>query len=155
MNQFYVNISLYAQVSLNELEAERDQLTGRLAAADTEAVGLRAAADENAASQATIADLTRKNAFLFEEIARERLRLESKITTLAERCDAQTAETAGLTAALESVQSENGQLSSYKRQVSQAWRVQKGAEGLRGLWCRFRLHRPKKFTVDYIVSKDM
>jgi len=105
------------QVSLNELEAERDQLAERLAALDEEAVGLRQAADENSALQASVADLTRKNEFLFEEIARERLRLESKITTLAEKCEAAAAEKTALKSALESVHEENVQLTSYKRQV--------------------------------------
>ena len=41
-------------------------------------------------------DLTKKNQFLFEELARERLRLESKIETLAEQAETRRRELAAV-----------------------------------------------------------
>ena len=91
------------QVSLDEAETERDELRGRLTdlSGRVALVGQLEAANEDLTNQ--VADLTRKNEFLFEEIAKERLRLESKITTLAEKLEEQSIQRQTASADLESL----------------------------------------------------
>jgi len=62
-------------------------------------------------------DLTKKNEFLFGEIAKERVRLEAKIETLAESLEEKKKEYSIKEFEVNQLQSENLQLISYKRQV--------------------------------------
>merc|ERR1712226_1787015 len=64
-----------------------------------------------------VEELTKKNEFLFGEIAKERVRLESKVETLAEALDAKKKEYSIKEFEVSQLQSENLQLISYKRQV--------------------------------------
>ena len=88
---------LCVQVSLNDLEAERDQLTRTAAELKSQLVSLGDVAEERSRLAEEVAGLNKKNQFLFEELARERLRLESKIETLAEQGETRRRELAAVT----------------------------------------------------------
>ena len=105
------------QVSLNEAETELDELRVSTASLQAEVAVVRELEAANEELNLQVADLTRKNEFLFEEIAKERLRLESKITTLAEHLEQQSQEKQAASADIESLKSENFELAHYKRQV--------------------------------------
>jgi hypothetical protein len=74
-----------AQVSLNDTEAERESLLRQVGELEAGLTSLQPLAEERARLAEEVASLNKKNQFLFEELARERLRLESKIETLAEQ----------------------------------------------------------------------
>ncbi len=74
-----------AQVSLNDTEAERESLLRQVGELEAGLASLQPLAEERARLAEEVASLNKKNQFLFEELARERLRLESKIETLAEQ----------------------------------------------------------------------
>jgi hypothetical protein len=74
-----------AQVSLNDTEAERESLVRQVGELEAGLASLQPLAEERARLAEEVASLNKKNQFLFEELARERLRLESKIETLAEQ----------------------------------------------------------------------
>ena len=94
-----------------------------------------------------VKELTRKNEFLFEELAKERLRLESKLTTLAEKLEKESQERLSVAAELEATQSENNQLSSYKRQVLMLEQEKKELETqLVTLTVESRLQKPRAVT---------
>jgi hypothetical protein len=80
-------MSIYpmAQVSLNDTEAERESLLRQVGELEAGLASLQPLAEERARLAEEVAALNKKNQFLFEELARERLRLESKIETLAEQ----------------------------------------------------------------------
>ncbi len=72
-------------MSLNDTEAERESLLRQVGELEAGLACLQPLAEERARLAEEVASLNKKNQFLFEELARERLRLESKIETLAEQ----------------------------------------------------------------------
>merc|ERR1719410_3331832 len=64
-----------------------------------------------------VADFKKKNEFLFEEIAKERLKLETRIETLLENLDEKKKEYSIKEFEVNQLQKENSDLTSYKRQV--------------------------------------
>jgi len=105
------------QVSLNDVEAERDQLSKNLSTLESQNKELNKVNDLNENLRIEVAELTKKNEFLFSEIAKERLRLESKIETLAESLEDKKKEYSIKEFEVSQLQSENSDLTSYKRQV--------------------------------------
>jgi septal ring factor EnvC (AmiA/AmiB activator) len=90
------NVAVIFQVSLNDMEAERDGLASRTADLEARLAGLEAVDEERQRLAEEVAALNKKNQFLFEELARERLRLESKIETLAEQSESRRRELAAV-----------------------------------------------------------
>jgi len=135
------------QVSVNDLESERDQLAGQAETLAAEAEALSSVHQANTRLEEEVKELTRKNEFLFEELAKERLRLESKLTTLAEKLEKESQERLAVAAELEATQSENNQLSSYKRQVLMLEQEKKELETqLVTLTVESRLQKPRAVT---------
>jgi cell division protein FtsB len=79
------------------MEAERDQLSARTADLEARLASLEAVEAERQQLAEEVAGLNKKNQFLFEELARERLRLESKIETLAVQSESRRRELAAVT----------------------------------------------------------
>jgi len=105
------------QVSLNDVEAERDQLSKNVASLESHNAELSKVNEHNKNLRLEVAELTKKNEFLFDEIAKERLRLESKIEILAESLEDKKKEYSIKEFEVSQLQSENSDLTSYKRQV--------------------------------------
>ena len=105
------------QVQLNETESEREQAECGLAAAQANNAQLSAVHAQNERLRTEVAELTRKNEFLFEEIAKERLKLESRIERLAEDLEAKRKEFTIKEFEVTQLQKENTDLTSHKRQV--------------------------------------
>jgi len=105
------------QVALGETESERDRLLGKVGNLETSNNELIKTHDINEKLEEEINDLQKKNEFLFEEIAREKLRLEAKLETLAEQLDEKTKECSISSFQLTQLESENSQLNGYKRSV--------------------------------------
>merc|ERR1719410_1523546 len=64
-----------------------------------------------------VADFKKKNEFLFEEIAKEKLKLETRIETLMENLDEKKKEYSVKEFEVTQLLKENSDLTSYKRQV--------------------------------------
>jgi len=105
------------QVSLNDIEAERDQLSRNLKTMESQNNELNKVNEHNENLRFEVAELTKKNEFLFAEIAKERLRLESKIETLVDSLEEKKKEYSIKEFEVSQLQTENSDLTSYKRQV--------------------------------------
>eukprot|EP00090_Calanus_glacialis_P045752 TRINITY_DN8694_c0_g1_i1.p1 TRINITY_DN8694_c0_g1~~TRINITY_DN8694_c0_g1_i1.p1 ORF type:complete len:1787 (-),score=592.36 TRINITY_DN8694_c0_g1_i1:377-5737(-) len=105
------------QVSLNDVEAERDQLSKNASSLESQNNELSRVNEDNENLRFEVVELTKKNEFLFAEIAKERLRLESKIETLAESLEEKKKDYSIKEFEVSQLQSENSDLTSYKRQV--------------------------------------
>jgi len=105
------------QVSLNDVEAERDQLSRNLNTMESQNKELNKVNEHNENLRFEVAELTKKNEFLFAEIAKERLRLESKIETLVDSLEEKKKEYSIKEFEVSQLQTENSDLTSYKRQV--------------------------------------
>jgi len=105
------------QVSLNDVEADRDQLSKNVNSLESHNKELSTVDEHNENLRFEVAELTKKNEFLFAEIAKERLRLESKIETLADALDEKKKDYSIKEFEVSQLQSENSDLTSYKRQV--------------------------------------
>lgn len=105
------------QVSLNDSETERESLGKRLQTAEAKADQFDQVDQQNQHLAQEVGELTKKNEFLFGEIAKERVRLEAKLETLAEALEEKKKEYSIKEFEVSQLQSENLQLISYKRQV--------------------------------------
>jgi chromosome segregation ATPase len=105
------------QVSLNDSETDREALVGRMEELDRRAQQFGQIEETNRQLSSEVEELTKKNEFLFGEIAKERVRLEAKIETLVEALEAKKKEYSIKEFEVSQLQSENLQLISYKRQV--------------------------------------
>jgi len=103
------------QVALGDAESERDNLRKTCAGLESVNKELVRAKEVNASLTAEVSDLTKKNEFLFEEIAREKVRLESKLTILAEQLEEKSQENNVLGFQVTQLESENNMILEYKR----------------------------------------
>merc|ERR1712241_56203 len=75
------------QVSLHEAEAEKEQFCEEIKSLETKNKEFDKLVTYNENLKTEVADFEKKNEFLFEEIAKERLKLETRIETLMENLD--------------------------------------------------------------------
>ena len=98
-------------------EAEKEQMTEGMKALETKNKEFDKLVAYNESLKSEVADFKKKNEFLFEEIAKERLRLETRIETLVENLDEKKKEYSIKEFEVTQLQKENSDLTSYKRQV--------------------------------------